>query len=129
MQINHNAAASPPGSFESPGASGASNGSSFQDLLSQLNAYGGSNPGQGMFNSILAQLGVTPQQYAAMTPQEREKIEEKVQQLMKKEMQAQIQQQNQSLQLSQMQQPGTQTGTQSDKSSSSNKGNMINIML
>ncbi|MFC0397004.1 hypothetical protein [Paraburkholderia rhizosphaerae] len=117
MQIRDNAAASLASHPVSSGVAGRNDGPSFQDVLAQLNDYTGSNPGQGMFNSILAQLGITPQEYAQMTPQERAKIEEKIHELMKKEMQAQMQQQNQSMQLTQMQQTGTQTGTQSDTSS------------
>jgi hypothetical protein len=120
MQISDNAPLSPNGLQAPSGASGRSDGSSFQDLLSQLNAYAGSNPGEAMFNSILAQLGVTPQQLAQMKPEEREKILKEVQELMKKEMQAQQgQQQDPSMQLIQMQQQGLQAGMQSDTSSSS----------
>ncbi|APR35962.1 hypothetical protein [Paraburkholderia sp. SOS3] len=126
MQISDNAAV--PGSIPAPlGAPERNEGSSFQDLLSQLNAYTGSNPGQGLFNSILAQLGITPQQLAQMTPAEREKIEVKIRELMKKEMQAQRDQmQDPSMQLIQMQQQGLQagmqSGTQSDTSSSHKHG-------
>ncbi|MDQ7977266.1 hypothetical protein QYH69_08400 [Paraburkholderia sp. SARCC-3016] len=122
MQISDNAAV--PGSIDAPlGAPDRNERSSFQDLLSQLNAYAGSNPGQGLFNSILAQLGITPQQFAQMTPAEREKIEEKIRELMKKEMQAQRdQQQDPSMQLIQMQQQGLQAGMQSDTSSSHKHG-------
>jgi hypothetical protein len=125
MQISDNAAVSLNSTNAPSGAASRNEGSSFQDLLSQLNAYTGSNPGQGMFNEILGQLGITPQQLAQMTPAEREKILEKVRDLMKKEMQAQqqVQQQDPSVQLMQMQQQGLQaglqSGTQSDTSSSS----------
>jgi hypothetical protein len=132
MQISDNAALSLNNTQASAGATGRNEGSSFQDLLSQLSAYAGSNPAQGMFNSILAQLGVTPQQLAQMTPAEREKIIEKVKELMKKEMQAaqQVQKQDPSMQLMQMQQQGlqagmqsgTHSGTQSDTSSSHKHG-------
>src|ERR1700743_219177 len=129
MQISDIAALSLNSPQAPSGASGGPDGSSFQDLLSQLNAYAGSNPGQGMFNAILGQLGITPQQLAQMTPADREKILEKVRDLMKKEMQAQqqVQQQDPSVQLLQVQeqglqaglQSGMQSGTQSDTSSSS----------
>ncbi|CAB3750948.1 hypothetical protein [Paraburkholderia humisilvae] len=126
MRISDNAAASLANDPAPSGANARNDGPSFQDLLSQLNDYAGSDPGQGLFNSILAQLGITPQQYAQMTPQEREKIEQKIQDLMKQEMQARIQQQNQTLQLTQAQpagaQTGTQTGTQTDTSSSGKRG-------
>jgi hypothetical protein len=135
MQINDNAAVSS-GSAHAPlGGAGRNEGTSFQDLLSQLNAYTGSNPGQGLFNTILAQLGVTPEQFAQMTPEEREKILEKVRDLIKKEMQAQqSQQQDPSMQLLQMQQQslqaGMQSGTQSDtSSSSSHKHGAIDVAL
>jgi hypothetical protein len=134
MQISDNAAVSS-GSTHAPlGAAGHTDGPSFQDLLSQLNAYTGSNPGQGMFNAILGQLGITPQQLAQMTPEDREKILEKVRDLMKKEMQAQqVQQQDPSMQLIQMQQQGLQAGMQSDTSSSSSSSghrhNAIDVAL
>jgi hypothetical protein len=115
MQIPDNPAASLPSNSAPSGAAGRNDGSSFQDLLSQLNAFTGSSPGQGMFNEILAQLGISPQQLAQMTPQEREKVEEKVRELMKKEMQVQIQQQTQAPQLAQAQQTGTQADTSSKK--------------
>jgi hypothetical protein len=51
-----------------------------------------------MENSILAQLGITPQQLAIMTPQQRAKVEAEVKDLMKKELQAQEQQQQQQAQ-------------------------------
>lgn len=130
MQISDNAALSS-GSTQAPqGAAGHNDGSSFQDLLSQLNAFTGS-PGQAMFNMILAQLGVTPEQLAQMTPQEREKIEEKIRDLMKKDMQAaqQAQQQDPATQLMQMQQQGLQASMQSDTSSSSHRHSAIEIEL
>ncbi|GAB7524242.1 hypothetical protein [Paraburkholderia sp. 2C] len=130
MQISDNAALSS-GSTQAPsGATGRNDGPSFQDLLSQLKAYTGS-PGQAMFNMILAQLGVTPEQLAQMTPEEREKIEAKIRDLMKKDMQAQqAQQQDPSTQLIQMQQQGLQASMQSDtSSSSSHKHNAIEVEL
>ena len=138
MQISENAALSLNSPQAPSGASGGTGGSSFQDLLSQLNAYAGSNPGQGMFNAILGQLGITPQQLAQMTPEDREKILEKVRDLMKKEMQAQqqVQQQDPSMQLMQMQQQGLQAGLQSgmqsdtsSSSSSSHRHNAIDAAL
>ena len=134
MQISDNAAVSSGSTHAPSGAAGHTDGPSFQDLLSQLNAYTGSNPGQGMFNAILGQLGITPQQLAQMTPEDREKILEKVRDLMKKEMQAQqVQQQDPSMQLIQMQQQGLQAGMQSDTSSSSSSSghrhNAIDVAL
>jgi len=60
--------------------------------------------------SILAQLGITLQQLASMSPQDRAKVEKEVTDLMKKEMQAQ--QQQQQLQ-AQIQQPASQSKTPS----------------
>jgi len=59
--------------------------------------------------SILAQLGITLQQLASMSPQDRAKVEKEVTDLMKKEMQAQQQQQLQA----QIQQPASQSKTPS----------------
>jgi len=71
---------------------------SFQSLMGQLTGYVNETPAQRMEASILAQLGITPQQLASMSPADREKVEEKVKELMKKEMQAQEQQQQQQVQ-------------------------------
>ena len=82
----------------SPNAPGSSNAPSFQSVLGELTDYVKETPAQRMENSILAQLGITPQQLAAMTPQERAKVEAEVKDLMKKELQAQEQQQQQQAQ-------------------------------
>jgi predicted ATP-binding protein involved in virulence len=84
-------------------AAGSNNASSFQSLLDQLTDYENETPAQRMEASILAQLGITPQQLQSMSPQDREKVETEVTELMKKEMQAQEQQQQQ-LQQAQIQQ-------------------------
>lgn len=105
---------------------GNSSAPSFQSLLSQLTGYVNETPAQRMYNAILAQLGITPQQLASMSPQDKQKVEEKIQELMKKEMQAQQQQQQQEQQQTQAQ---TQTQVQQsvspqgsqDKSASSSK--------
>jgi len=51
---------------------------SFQSLLGQLNGYLNETPAQRMYDSILAQLGITPQQLQSMSPQERAKVEKEV---------------------------------------------------
>jgi hypothetical protein len=127
MQINDKPATS---SFSNPASSGAAGNSnttsSFQDLLTQLSDYSGSDPGKAMWDSALAQLGISPQQYAQMTPQEQAKIDEKVQQLIKQEVQQQSQQQTQAAQLAPAQQAATQlhaqSGAPSDQSSSNQRG-------
>jgi hypothetical protein len=91
---------------------GNSTGPSFQSLLGQLNSYVNETPAQRMYNSILAQLGITPQQLASMSPQDREKVEQKIQDLMKKEMQAQQQQQQQQTQQAQQVQQAQLAQTQ-----------------
>jgi hypothetical protein len=82
----------------SPNAPGSSNAPSFQSVLGELTDYVKETPAQRMENAILAQLGITPQQLAAMTPQERAKVEAEVKDLMRKELQAQEQQQQQQAQ-------------------------------
>jgi uncharacterized membrane protein YhiD involved in acid resistance len=104
-----------------PAANGNSNGTttSFQSLLGQLTGYVNETPAQRMQNSILAQLGITPQQLQSMSPQERQQVEAKIQQLMKTEMQAQQQQQQQQQQQVQAQmQQQVQTQTQQQASQS-----------
>jgi hypothetical protein len=99
-------------SSASSSAAGNSPAPSFQSLLDQLTNYVKETPGQRMFDSILAQLGITPQQLQNMSPADREKVEEKVRELMKKEVKEQQQQQQQQVQ-GQMQQPALQSNTSS----------------
>ncbi|BCQ52371.1 hypothetical protein BLKGLAD_14330 [Burkholderia gladioli pv. gladioli] len=73
-------------STKGPSGSGSP---SFQSVLDKLNAYLNETPAQRMEDSILAQLGITPEQLKAMSPAEREKVEAQVRDLMKKEMDAQ----------------------------------------
>ena len=94
----------------SSNGAGNSSAPSFQSLLSQLTNYVNAPPAQRMEASILAQLGITLQQLASMSPQDRAKVEKEVTDLMKKEMQAQ--QQQQQLQ-AQIQQPASQSKTPS----------------
>ncbi len=82
----------------SSNAPGSSNAPSFQSVLGELTDYVKETPAQRMENAILAQLGITPQQLASMTPQERAKVETEVKDLMKKELKAQEQQQQQQTQ-------------------------------
>ena len=131
MQIPNATSAS--SSNLSPGNSsnigGGSNSSpSFQSLLSELNSYAKASPAQAMENSILAQLGITPQQLQAMTPAQREKVEAEVRDLMKKELQAQ---QQQALQQAQQQPAPANSSSTSNSSSStsSKKGSTIDIAL
>jgi sulfite reductase alpha subunit-like flavoprotein len=101
-------------SSPSSNAAGNSNAPSFQSLLDQLNNYVKETPAQRMFDSILAQLGITPQQLQNMSPADREKVEKKVSELMKKEVKEQQQQQQQQQQVqSQIQQPASQSNTSS----------------
>jgi len=92
---------------------------SFQSLIGQLTDYVTETPAQRMEASILAQLGITPQQLQNMSPADREKVEEKVRELMKKEMQAQQQEQQQQVQQqvqqmqARLQQPASQLNTHS----------------
>jgi hypothetical protein len=100
-----------PASTASSNAAGNSAASSFQSLLGQLTNYVNETPAQRMYNSILAQLGITPQQLQSMSPADREKVEAKVREMMKKDIQAQQQQQQQMQ--GQMQQPASQSTTSS----------------
>jgi hypothetical protein len=100
-----------PVSPTSSNAAGNGTAPSFQSLLGQLTNYVNETPAQRMYNSILAQLGITPQQLQSMSPADREKAEEKVREMMKKEVQAQQQRQQQQQQQqelqAQMQQPAS----------------------
>jgi hypothetical protein len=121
-----------PSSSSNVGGGNSSNAPSFQSLLSQLNIYANATPAQSMENSILAQLGITPQQLAAMTPAQRQKVETEVQDLLKKEMQAQQQQSLQQVQQQSLQQASPATSaatTQSASSHISKKGSTIDIAL
>jgi hypothetical protein len=114
-----------PSSNASSSNTGNSTGTSFQSLLGQLNSYVNETPAQRMYNSILAQLGITPQQLASMSPQDRQKVEAKIQEMMKKEMQAQQQQQQQQAQQAQQVQQAhlTQTQTQTQTQQTADKSN------
>jgi len=112
----------------SSNAAGSSSApSSFQSLLSELTTYENETPAQRMEASILAQLGITPQQLASMSPADRAKVETEVEEIMKKEMQAQEQQQQQQAQAqiqqqvqavqAQLQLPTSQVNTQSNAQS------------
>jgi pyruvate/2-oxoglutarate dehydrogenase complex dihydrolipoamide acyltransferase (E2) component len=59
---------------------------------------------------LLAQLGITPEQFQKMTPKERAKVEDEIKELMKKDMQAQQQQLAQE-QAAPTQQPGFEART------------------
>ncbi len=117
-----------PGNSSNIGGGSNSSGPSFQSLLSELNSYAKASPAQAMENSILAQLGITPQQLQAMTPAQREKVEAEVRDLMKKELQAQ---QQQALQQAQQQPAPANSSSTSNSSSStsSKKGSTIDIAL
>jgi maltooligosyltrehalose synthase len=95
-------------SSDSSNAAGSGTAPSFQSLLGQLTDYVKETPAQRMENSILAQLGITPQQLQSMTPQQRQKVEDEVRDLMTKELNAQQQQQQQQVQ-AQTQQLGSPT--------------------
>ncbi|WP_186200676.1 hypothetical protein [Burkholderia gladioli] len=84
---------------------------SFQSVLDKLNAYLNETPAQRMEDSILAQLGITPEQLKAMSPAEREKVEAQVRDLMKKEMDAQ--------------RSNSQTQTQTNANSSTTKLDLL----
>lgn len=99
-------------------ANGNSTATSFQSLLGQLTGYVNETPAQRMQTSILAQLGITPQQLQNMSPQEREKVEAKVKELMKTEMQAQQQQAQQVQQVQAQIQQQVQAQTQQQASQS-----------
>jgi sulfite reductase alpha subunit-like flavoprotein len=99
---------------------------SFQSLLGQLTNYVNETPAQRMYNAILAQLGITPQQLQSMSPSDREKVEEKVREMMKKEVQAQQQQQQQQELQAQMQQPASLSKT---PSSSKHDIPLINLSI
>jgi hypothetical protein len=113
--------------------------SSFQSLLSELTDYENETPAQRMEASILAQLGITPQQLASMSPADRAKMETEVKEIMKKEMQAQEQQQQQQQQAqaqtqqqvqavqAQLQLPTSQVNTQSSTQSSSKHDTTITL--
>jgi len=88
----------------SSNAAGSSDAPSFQSLLGQLTDYENETPAQRMEASILAQLGITPQQLKSMSPADREKVEAEVTEIMKKDMQAQQQQQQQQQVQAQIQQ-------------------------
>lgn len=70
-------------------ASNTGTARSFQSLLGELNDYLKETPAQRMEASILASLGITPEQLSAMSPADREKVLTKVKEIMKKEMAAQ----------------------------------------
>ena len=106
----------------SPNAPGSSNAPSFQSVLGELTDYVKETPAQRMENSILAQLGITPQQLQNMSPADREKVDAKVREMMKKDIQAQQEQQQQMQ--GQMQQPASLS-----KTSSSSKHEIPTINL
>ncbi len=101
MQVSNPASSltgNPANTTGSSNAAGNGTAASFQSLLGQLTNYVNETPAQRMYASILAQLGITPQQLQTMSPADRAKVEEKVRELMKKEVQAQQQQPQQQLQ-------------------------------
>ncbi|WP_144150131.1 hypothetical protein [Paraburkholderia sp. BCC1885] len=106
------------------GGGGSGTGPTFQSLLGQLTNYVNETPQQRMEASILAQLGITPQQLQNMTPAERQKVEDEVKELMKKEIQAQQQQQQAQPQMQQAQQTANSQGNSSSKHNTT-----INITL
>jgi hypothetical protein len=126
MQVSNptSSVAGIPASTASSEAAGNGSAPSFQSLLGQLTSYVNETPAQRMYNSILAQLGITPQQLQNMSPADRAKVEEKVKELMKKDVQAQ-QEQQQQLQ-GQMQQPASQVKT---ASSSKHDIPLINLSI
>ncbi|WP_186098489.1 hypothetical protein [Burkholderia gladioli] len=95
-------------STKGPSGSGSP---SFQSVLDKLNAYLNETPAQRMEDSMLAQLGITPEQLKAMSPAEREKVEAQVRDLMKKEMDAQ--------------RSNSQTQTQTNANSSTTKLDLL----
>jgi membrane protease subunit (stomatin/prohibitin family) len=117
-------------SFTSNANSAFSNGAnggaapSFQSLLGQLTDYVKESPAQRMEAAILAQLGITPQQLADMSPADRQKVEDKVKEIMKKEIQAQQQQQQE-----QMQAQTQQLTSPSTTHSSSKHETTINLAI
>jgi hypothetical protein len=135
MQIS-NAASSIAGNSSAASSNAASynsntsTGPSFQTLLGQLTNYVNESPEQRMAASILAQLGITPQQLAAMSPADREKVEAKVRDLMKKEIQAQQQQQQQQVQAqTQKIQASALQATTTDSSSSQQHQKSTNVII
>jgi hypothetical protein len=56
---------------------------------SYLMGYANMTPAQQMQASILSSMGITPAQYAQMSPQEQAKIQQQVQQKLKQEVDAQ----------------------------------------
>ena len=55
-------------------------------VVQQFLAYANMTPGQRMQASMLSQLGLTEQQFQAMSPADQQKIEEKIQDMIKKQM-------------------------------------------
>lgn len=125
MQVS-NATSSFTSNANSAFSNGANGGAapSFQSLLGQLTDYVKESPAQRMEAAILAQLGITPQQLADMSPADRQKVEDKVKEIMKKEIQAQQQQQQE-----QMQAQTQQLTSPSTTHSSSKHETTINLAI
>ncbi|RFU44481.1 hypothetical protein [Paraburkholderia sp. DHOC27] len=64
---------------------------SFQSLLGELGGFAKGTPAQRMWTTILAQLGITPEQLQKMTPAEQKKVEDQVKEIIKKNTQAEQQ--------------------------------------
>jgi hypothetical protein len=55
-------------------------------VVQQFLAYANMTPAQRMQASMLSQLGLTEQQFQAMSPADQQKVEEKIQDMIKKQM-------------------------------------------
>jgi hypothetical protein len=76
-----------PVSVAQPSKSSNLNSNSAQSsVVQQFLAYANMTPAQRMQASMLSQLGLTEQQFQAMSPADQQKVEEKIQDMIKKQM-------------------------------------------